>query len=325
MRGEPSAMMLAYSHVAAGARHAITAGAGSSRTPIGTTMQTTANASTLITTRCETGYGPGRVLRAGPAAGLPVVLIHGYAASAAQWRPVLPFLADRHPIVVPDLLGFGEAPTPPPPYTPERWADQVARLLDALALPRAVLVGHSLGGLVALTAALRHPERVAGLGLIASLGLPAAAGTSPWRGLSSLGMRLLGAPGVGELVFWSVRGQRRLARAMALGAYHDPARAPADAVDTWHALINRPGAHHAYISVVRRLPHLTASLRPGLVTQPTTIIWGANDRGLPAALAREFHRLIPHAEVTIIPDTGHIPHSEQPAATAAALARVLGE
>jgi pimeloyl-ACP methyl ester carboxylesterase len=286
-------------------------------------MPTAAQDLTLTTARYETGYGPGRVLRAGPTTGLPVVLIHGYAASAAQWQPLLPYLAGERPVLAPDLLGFAEAPTPPPPYTAERWADQVARLLDALALPRAIVIGHSLGGLVALTAALRYPDRVAGLGLIASLGLPPAPGASPWRGFSSLGLRLLGAPGVGEAVFLSVRGQRRLAAAMALGAYHDPARAPADAVDAWHALINRPGAHRAYIGVVRRLRHLTAPLRPGLVTQPTAIVWGANDRGLPASLAREFQRLIPQADVTIIPATGHVPHSEQPAATAAALAGVM--
>lgn len=268
-------------------------------------------------TRYETGFGPGRVLIAGPPDGLPVVLVHGYAASADQWRRLIPYLAETYPVYAPDLLGFAGAPAPPPPYTPARWAEQLGRLLAVL--PRAVLVGHSLGGLIVLAAAHRFPERVAGLVLMDSLGRPAPSVERVLGGPTGVLVRLLRAPGVGEVIFWGLRGQRTLARALALGAYADPARAPADALATWLDLIHRPGAHRAYLSVVRQIETLLASYQPGELAQPALIIWGAADRGLPVRLAHEFLQILPQAGIVIIPGCGHVPQSEQPAATAAAL------
>lgn len=270
-------------------------------------------------TRSETGFGPGRVLIAGPRDGLPVVLVHGYAASADQWRRLIPYLAETYPVYAPDLLGFGDAPAPPPPYTPARWAEQLEHLLAALPLPRAVLVGHSLGGLIVLAAAQRFPERVAGVVLIDSLGRPAPHVERVLGGPAGILVWLLRAPGIGEVIFWGLRGQRTLARALALGAYEDPARAPADTLATWLDLIHRPGAHRAYLSVVRQIETLRADCQPGEIAQPALIIWGAADRGLPVRLAHEFLQVLPQAQVAIIPDCGHVPQSERPAATAAAL------
>lgn len=277
----------------------------------------------LHATTYETGFGPGRLLVGGPPAGLPVLLLHGYAASADQWRRLMPHLLDRYRVYAPDLLGFAEAPAPRGAYTAARWVGQMHRLMDALDLPRAVLVGHSLGGLVALTAARELEERAAGLVLIDSLGLPLPDAERALRGAPGLLVRLLRAPGVGELAFWAVRGHRTLARGLALGAYHDPARAPEEALTTWLDLIHRPCAHRAYLGVVRQLERYQAGIRPGELTLPTLILWGAEDRGVPATLAEGFRGLLPQAEVRIIPDTGHVPHSEQPAAVAAALLPLL--
>jgi pimeloyl-ACP methyl ester carboxylesterase len=267
-------------------------------------------------TTFATPYGPCRLLAAGPIDAPPLVLIHGYAASADQWRRLLPTLAGDYRLLMPDLLGFAHAPTPPPPYTAARWAEQIGALLDATATRRAVVVGHSLGGLVALTTARRFPERCAGLVLLNSIGLALPDAERALRGAPGNLLRLLRAPGVGEAIFWAVRGNRRLARGLALGAYHRADRAPEDAVEVWLDLIHRPAAHRAYLSVARQLERLVVQAAPGEIDLPTLIIWGAEDRGMPATLAEGFRALIPRARLALIADCGHVPQCEDPVAVA---------
>lgn len=123
--------------------------------------------------------------------GTPVVLLHGSGSPGLFWLPLLAELDGTHVIVV-DRPGFGLSdPVPfagPLREHAVRWCD---RLLDALELQKAILVGHSMGGLWSLRYALARPERVAGLALI---GTPALPGTR-----APLPFRLLATPGVGAL------------------------------------------------------------------------------------------------------------------------------
>src|SRR3954451_3602978 len=92
--------------------------------------------------------------------GPPLVLIHGWPQHWWAWRRLLPDLAPAHPVLCLDLRGLGWSDAPPGAYAKEQWAADVVALLDALDVDRADLVGHDWGGLVALLAALRAPERV---------------------------------------------------------------------------------------------------------------------------------------------------------------------
>ncbi|GGM13103.1 alpha/beta fold hydrolase [Micromonospora yangpuensis] len=94
--------------------------------------------------------------------GTPLVLLHAGIADRRMWREQLLALADRHRVIVPDLRGYGESELPQTEFAHH---DDVAALLAALDIPRAVLVGCSFGGAVAIDTALAHPERVAGLAL----------------------------------------------------------------------------------------------------------------------------------------------------------------
>ena len=103
-----------------------------------------------------------------------LVLLHGFAASAYSFSDVLPALAQRSLVVAYDRPAFGLSSRPlwpyrdmENPYTPEAQADQAVALMDALGIDRAVLVGHSAGGGLAVLVALRHPERVQALVLVA--------------------------------------------------------------------------------------------------------------------------------------------------------------
>ena len=105
-----------------------------------------------------------------------VVLIHGSGpgvTSYANWRLVLPALAENFRVVAPDMVGFGFSERPANiEYGVQTWADQVVGLMDTLELPSAHLVGNSFGGAIALRIATQHPDRVGKLVLMGSMGVP---------------------------------------------------------------------------------------------------------------------------------------------------------
>jgi pimeloyl-ACP methyl ester carboxylesterase len=108
--------------------------------------------------------------------GDPVVLIHGSGpgvTSYANWRLVLPALAENFRVLAPDMVGFGFSERPTNiEYGVQTWADQVVGLMDTLELPTAHLVGNSFGGAIALRIATQHPDRVGKLVLMGSMGVP---------------------------------------------------------------------------------------------------------------------------------------------------------
>ena len=100
--------------------------------------------------------------------GLPVVLLHGFPLSSAIWRRQQQGLSDGYRVILPDLRGHGRSPAPAGVYEMEAMAADVFALLDSLDVKQAVILGHSMGGYVALAAWRLAPERFLGLGLIAS-------------------------------------------------------------------------------------------------------------------------------------------------------------
>src|SRR5207248_2649841 len=100
-----------------------------------------------------------------------LVLIHGITASAATWDDVLPWLAERHTVVAPDLFGHGRSAKPRGDYSLGAYANGIRDLLEVLGIPRATIVGHSLGGGIAMQFAYQFPERCERLVLVSSGGL----------------------------------------------------------------------------------------------------------------------------------------------------------
>ena len=111
-------------------------------------------------------------------AGDPIVLIHGSGPGVtawANWRLVIPELEATHRVVAPDMAGFGYTVTAADlAMTPEVWVRQIVELMDGLGIEKAVLIGNSFGGAIALAAAARHPERVGGLVLMGAVGTTSA-------------------------------------------------------------------------------------------------------------------------------------------------------
>ncbi|HWM46387.1 MAG TPA: alpha/beta hydrolase [Xanthobacteraceae bacterium] len=231
----------------------------------------------------------GDVLLRRAGAGPTVLFLHG-AGGVVGCQPFFDRLSDRFDLLVPDHPSFGRSPTP-------QWLDEMADLayfyldfIDEQRLGDVHVIGHSMGGWLALEIAIRSQQRIKSLSLIASVGI-----------------RIKGNP-VANLF---VMTPEQLVRAL----YADPklieqelARTPTPE-DIERIVTNRTAAARLAWSPRFFNPKLAKWLHR--VTVPTQIVWGAQDGVVSAAYADEFKRLIPHAAVTVFPNAGHIPFAER--------------
>jgi 3-oxoadipate enol-lactonase len=100
--------------------------------------------------------------------GAPMVLVHGFPLDHTIWDPVVPLLEPHARLILPDLRGHGRSPAPGGVYDMRTMADDLLSLIDALQIERVTLIGHSMGGYVSLAFARAYPNRLAGLGFVAS-------------------------------------------------------------------------------------------------------------------------------------------------------------
>jgi pimeloyl-ACP methyl ester carboxylesterase len=247
-------------------------------------------------------------------AGEPLGLIHGVGANRGVWHQVLVSVAADALVLALDMPGFGDSRPAGPGFDLDVVGDQVARAVLARAGGPFHLVGHSLGGALAVRIAARHPDRVR------SLVLMAPAGFAPRNAT------LAGALGRGSAAFLAAR---RLARPLAgngtarrlllWGAVADGARLSADdAVLMIGASATATRVRQAVEAVVAA--DLTASLEA--LEMPVGLLWGERDRVVPVATARRLLAARPGTPMEVIADAGHVPQLERPDAFVAALGRV---
>jgi pimeloyl-ACP methyl ester carboxylesterase len=246
----------------------------------------------------------------------PLLLIHGVAGSSGAWDPLIGHLARRYRVIAPDLLGHGESDKPRTDYSLGAFAVMLRDFLDALDIPSATLVGHSLGGGIALQMAAQHRDYCRRLVLVNSGGL----GTDV-----SLPLRLLAAPGA-ELLLpvitsrpalylgWTVwprlttsgmeraRAQERREKYSALA---DPQVRQA-ILRTLRSVVDIRGQT---VCALERLPDIVGDL-------PTLIVAGAQDRVIPPAHAQAAHAVLPGSRLEILDGAGHHPQLDCPVALA---------
>jgi pimeloyl-ACP methyl ester carboxylesterase len=235
--------------------------------------------------------------------GEPVILVHGFAGSTADWEDdVLPALAARHHVVAVDLLGMGfSARGDDLAYGYDLWSRQIVELMDALGIARAALVAHSLGGAVAAITAGEHPDRVTKLALVAPL-VPLEQSERPWY------FKLLEIPGVGEAMLASKDHLPDLPGFSA--AYVARAR----------EIYRRAGTRQALLTYLRHgrdTGRLITAYRE--IHAPTLVVHGTNDDVVPYTAVR---RAVPDiADVLVLPiDTaGHWLMRDHPRKVIAAL------
>jgi pyruvate dehydrogenase E2 component (dihydrolipoamide acetyltransferase) len=246
--------------------------------------------------------------------GEPLVLLHGVATSRLVWRRVIEPLARRRRVIAVDVPGFGQSAPAGPGFELDRVADM---LVDGLGVERFDLVGHSLGGAVAVATAARHPEAVRKLVLVAPAGLEPRAP----RVAAALGAAAERAVYARRVIGYQLAARARGRQAMFGATVADAGRLhPEDA----RLLLDASSGARRVSSGVRRA--LEADLRDDLAAAPMPVglIWGTADRVVPYAGLEALRRLRPDAVVETLP-VGHIPQIEAPAAFVAALERMLAE
>jgi pimeloyl-ACP methyl ester carboxylesterase len=257
-----------------------------------------------------------RVLEVG--SGPPVLLLHGLFVDHRSWNGVLPYLADDFRLVAPDLPGFGESEKPPPgkfPYGVEAFAETVADLYAGLDIGRAAVVGHALGGAVALALASQHPELVSRLVLVDSLCYDAPLDAH---------RRIVLTPLVGGFVFkqlWSRTTFRSFFRDMVLSPGAD--EAAIRRVDEYYEAFNSPASRGSALATLRAtVDTRTVVAQTARIAVPVLIVWGRHDRLYPAGFGHRLSREIRGAGFELM-NTGHAPHEELPGEFAAVLGRFL--
>lgn len=234
----------------------------------------------------------------------PMALLHGYPLDGSIWSEVVPLLADRFDLIIPDLRGFGESTTVDTPYTIDTLASDVAGLLDHLGFEKTALAGHSMGGYVALAFAKNYPERLSGLGLVSSQ----AAADAPDRKQGRYDTAAqVAEKGIGVVV-----------EAMAPKFTPDErVRAVAQTVMEQQ----RPNAIIGALKAMAEREDLTARLAD--FKFPVVLVHGDQDALIPIERAREVKNALPRAHLVELKDVGHLPMLEAAEETAKAL-RNLG-
>jgi pimeloyl-ACP methyl ester carboxylesterase len=248
-----------------------------------------------------------------------VLLIHGITGTSEQWNDVFPLLAERYTVVAPDLLGHGRSAKPRGDYSLGAYAVGIRDLLIALGHHRVTLVGHSLGGGIALQFAYEYPVFAERLVVVSSGGLG--------REVHPL-LRAATLPGA-ELVLPLIAHERvlsagifagRLLKRIGLEAAPDLAE-----MARGYASLGDGGARQAFLHTLRAVldplgQRVSATDRLYLAAMvPTLILWGRRDPLIPCAHAENAHQAMPGSELEVFEKSGHFLHIDQPVHFARAL------
>jgi pimeloyl-ACP methyl ester carboxylesterase len=253
-----------------------------------------------------------RIAGSGPA----ILMIHGVGDNSTTWETVHTQLAQRFTVIAPDLLGHGESDKPRADYSLAAFANGMRDLLAVLGIDRVTIVGHSLGGGIAMQFAYQYPHLVERIVLVSSGGV--TTDVSPALRLAALPMgsealAMLRVPGalpalqlVGRVVEKTL-GSTKFGRDLP------------DGLRLFEGLVKKPGALSAFSRTLRsvvdgRGQFVTMLDRSYLMQSiPLQLIWGSDDLVIPVSHARIVHEAIPGSRLEIFENSGHMPFHDHPA------------
>ncbi len=239
--------------------------------------------------------------------GEPVVLVHGFGASAHIWRKVIPRLAERYRVVALDLVGFGLTDRPPGTdrYTRASQVDLVRGVMDELKIERAHMVGHSYGGGIVMAFVAEHSDRVRSMVLVDS---------SP-PDYPQKRRKLFAA--VKPLNWLFVRGialRPAFVRRVMERSFHDDTLVTDELLEAYRDRLRVKGVARAYrgLTAPSRGDRQAPPVQIEDLDVPALVVWGSEDVLVAPEKGEEHARLLPQYRWATIPGTGHAPMEEDP-------------
>ncbi len=238
--------------------------------------------------------------------GSPVLLVHGLGASVVLWRENIAALAERFKVYAIDLPGHGDTDKPDIEYDAESMVEFLRKFVEHLGVEKIAMAGNSLGGGLVLLTALAHPEIVSKLALVSSALLGRE--VSIWLRLASL-------PVIGEL---TTNGRVDSTEMMLRSLFFDKSLATQELVAEMRRTNNLPGASAALLKIIRNFFSLWGVKRQyvrardvGSLEMPLLIVWGADDKIIPAKHAYRAARNNSSVELHVFSNCGHMAQMER--------------
>ena len=252
--------------------------------------------------------------------GPAILLLHGVGMDHRSWLSTIDLLRDRYTVIAPDLLGHGRSDKPRADYSIAGYANAMRDLLTVLGIGTATVVGHSLGGGVAMQFAYQFPQMTQRVVLVAAGGFGRSVNplirffTLPYSGvaLRMLALDQVRQPLVGVIDYLGATGLPMTQDLHALAEAYDE--------------LADPDAQKAFLHVLRaavdwRGQVITSLDRAYLAEHmPSMVVWGERDLVIPVKHARAAHAVLPGSRLAIFPDSGHVPHEDEPERFAEVLA-----
>jgi pimeloyl-ACP methyl ester carboxylesterase len=241
-----------------------------------------------------------------------LMLLHGFGASAFTWNKVITPLSKNYTVVAYDRTGFGFTSRPVPgewsgesPYSSISQVEQTIALMDKLGVDKAILIGSSAGGMIAALTALKYSDRIKALILVDA----AIYRGGPPGWLVSLiripQIKRLGPLFVRKYFINSAERAREL-------AWHDPSKHTPEILEGYKKPLRAKNWDQALWEFALAYHPLNLGERLGDIKIPVLVITGDDDRIVPQEYSVRIAREIPHAELVVIPNSGHVPHEETP-------------
>ncbi len=238
------------------------------------------------------------------------ILLHGFGASLFSWREIVQPLSAYGTVIAYDRPAFGLTERPmewegASPYSQEAQIELLIDLMNTLRIEKAILVGNSAGGTIAMLAALQHPERVQAL-ILVDPAVYAGGGAPAWI------RPLLNTPQMNHLGPLFARQIQTRGPEIVQMAWHDPSKITDEITEGYAKPLQAENWDKAlwYLTVSSRESNLQNQLQN--FNMPVLIITGDDDRIVPTEQSIRLASEIPNAQLVVIPQSGHVPHEEKP-------------
>lgn len=244
-----------------------------------------------------------------------LVLLHGTGIGRQAWDGVIAAVSKHYTAIAPDLPGFGCSDMPDIPYSVPFYAECLNKWMHQLELEKCAVAGVSMGGAVAATLAASHPDKAGKLILVAPAGL------TPPQGEFVKPSRFMDAN------FWLLSHNKDMFTRSLEDLFYDKNKIPEGLADGMWSRMKNPDYRRALLRNAQYLAKADTAF-PGLLSAikaPTLVVWGQEDRIIPATDAERFADLIPNADLLILGRCGHAVPLEKGEALADAMLSFLGE